>query len=85
MHQGATEYLGQLPEDQVNQLGLSSTNPKQMSGADYARLVNYARTNHAEVIQDHVQPQPWLLEAMGNPNVLGALGFVSAKLLHHRD
>jgi hypothetical protein len=26
-----------------------------------------------------------LLKAMGNPIVLGALGFVPAKLLHHRD
>jgi hypothetical protein len=118
MHQGATEYLGQLPDDQFHQaaqnafsqaqpaqrqgllgslmgalsgrgvnmgnLGLSSTNPQQMNGADYARLANYARTNHPEVMQEQVKSQPWLLKAMGNPVVLGALGLVAAKLLHRK-
>jgi len=123
MHQGATEYLGKLPDDQFHQaaqnafsqaqpaqrqgllssllgalsgrgvntgnlgsqLGLSSTNPQQMNQADFARLANYARTNHPEVIQDQVQSQPWLLKAMGNPIVLGALGLVAAKLLRRRE
>jgi hypothetical protein len=64
-----------------NQLGLKSTDPQQMNSADYASLANYARTNHPEVMQDHVKSQPWLLKAMGNPIVLGALGLVATKLL----
>jgi hypothetical protein len=64
-----------------NQIGLQSTDPRQMGSADYARLANFARTNHPEVMQEHVQSQPWLVKAMGNPIVLGALGLVAAKLL----
>lgn len=120
-HQGATQYLGQLPEDQFHQaaqnaynnaapaqrqgllssllgslsgkgigipalagqLGLQSTNPQQMGAMDYARLANYARTNHPDVLQDHVQSQPWLVKAMGHPILMGALGIVAAKLIRH--
>jgi len=67
-----------------NQIGLQSTNPQQMGSADYARLANYARTNQPEVMQQHVQSQPWLLKAMGNPIVMGALGLFAAKMLHRR-
>jgi hypothetical protein len=119
LHQGATEYLGQLPANQFSQaaqnaysqappaqrqglissllgslsghgvdtnslagrLGLQSTNPQTMGAADYANLANFARTNHPEVMQDHVQSQPWLLKAMGNPIVLGALGLVATRML----
>jgi len=122
MHQGATEYLGQLPRDEFHQaaqnafnqappaqrqgllsslmgalsgrgqnigslagqLGLQSTDPRQMSSTDYARLADYARTNHPEAMQEHVKSQPWLLKAMGHPIVLGALGLVAAKLLHRK-
>jgi len=111
-HQGASEYLGQMPEDQfhqaaqnafnnaapdqrqgllsnllgslagksggvgalASQLGLQSTNPQQMGAADYAR------TNQPEVLQDHVQSQPWLVKAMGHPVLMGALGLVAAKM-----
>ena len=122
MHRGATEYLGQLPEDQFHQaaqtafsqaqpaqrqgllssligsltgrgldigslagqLGLQSTNPQQMGATDYARLANFARVNHPEAMQEHVQSQPWLVKAMGNPVVMGALGLVAAKMLRRR-
>src|SRR5436190_2916372 len=47
------------------QLGLQSTNPLQMGPVDYARLANYARTNHPQVMQDPVQSEPWLVKAMG--------------------
>src|SRR4051812_15356956 len=112
MHEGAAEYLGQMPEGDFHQatqnafsqaqpeqrqgllshlvgaltgrgvnlgplvgrLGMTSANPQQMGAADYARLANFARTNHPEIMQEHVQSQPWLLKAMGNPVVKGALG-----------
>jgi len=122
MHRGASEYLGQLPEDQFHQaahnafsqaqpaqrhgllsglmgaltgrgvdmgslggqLGLQSTNPQEMGPQDYARLANYARTNHPDVMQEHVQSQPWLVKAMGNPIMMGALGVVASKLMRRR-
>jgi hypothetical protein len=117
-HQGATEYLGQMPADQfhqaaqnafnnappdqrqglvsnllgslagraggvsalASQLGLQSINPKQMGATDYAQMVNYARTNQPDILQDHVQSQPGLLKAMGHPILMGALGFIAAKM-----
>jgi len=122
LHQGATEYLGQLPQDQFHQaaqnafsqaepaqrqgllgglmgalagrglnmgslgsqLGLSSTNPQQMGASDYARLANYTRENHPEIMQQHVQSQPWLVKAMGNPIMMGALGVVASRMLRRR-
>ena len=117
-HQGASEFLGQMTDDQfhqaaqnafnnaapaqrqglisnllgsltgttggvgalASQLGLQSTNPQQMGAADYARLANYARTDHPDVLQDHIQSQPWLVKAMGHPVLMGALGLVAAKM-----
>ena len=47
-------------------------------------LANFARINHPDVMQDHVQSQPWLVKAMGNPVMMGALGVVAAKMLRRR-
>ena len=120
MHQGASEYLGKMPNDQFHQaaqnafnqaqpdqrqdlltsligalsgrgvnlaalgstLGLQSTNPQQMGANDYARLANFARTNHPEAMQNHVQSTPWLVKALGKPIMLGVLGLVASKMLH---
>jgi hypothetical protein len=68
----------------ANQLGLGSTNLQEMGATDYARLANYARLNHPQVMQDHVQSQPWLVKAMGNPVVMGALGIVASRILRRR-
>jgi hypothetical protein len=68
----------------ASQLGLGSTNPQNMGATDYARLANYARMNHPQAIQDHVQSQPWLVKAMGNPVVMGALGLVASRMLRRR-
>jgi hypothetical protein len=119
LHQGASEYLGKLPDDQFQQaaqtaysqaeptqqqgllggllgglqgrgvdvgslagmLGLGSTNPRQMSADDYARVANYARREHPEVIQQTVAQQPWFIKAMGNPIVMGALGLIASKMM----
>jgi hypothetical protein len=67
-----------------SQLGLSSTNPQQMGASDYARLANYTRANHPEIMQQHVQSQPWLVKAMGNPIMMGALGVVASRMLRRR-
>jgi len=122
MHQGTTEYLGQLPPDQFqraasnafsqappqqrqgllgsllsglqgrgvdpgslqSRLGLGSLNPNQMGAHDYARLADYTRTNHPEVLQRQVAEQPWLVKAMGNPFVMGALGVVASRMIRKR-
>ena len=60
--------------------GLQSTNPQQMGATGYASLANDARTNHPDVREDHVQSQPWLVKALGHPILMGALGFIAARI-----
>jgi hypothetical protein len=119
MHQGATEYLGQLPPAQFQQasqtayaqanpaqqqsllttllsglegqgvglgslagmLGLGSTNPQQMTANDFTRMADYVRTQHPAIMQQAVAQHPWLMQAMGNPIVTGALGLIAAKMV----
>lgn len=119
LHQGASEYLGKLPDDQFQQaaqsafsqaapaqqqgllggmlgglqgrgvdlgslagmLGLGSANPQQMSAEDYARVANYTRREHPEVMQQTVAKQPWFIKAMGNPIVMGALGMIASRMM----
>ena len=123
--EGATEYLGKLPDDQfheaarnavaqappqqrqdllggllgalggssgaggglgqiANLLGLGSTDPSKMSTDDAARVLNYTRQEHPELLKQTVQDKPWLVKAMGNPVVMGALGMAAIKLLSQR-
>jgi len=116
--QGATQYLGQLPDDQfheaarravtsappeerqgllggllnalgggngigaiANMLGLGTTDPRNMSATDAARVMDYARRERPEVLQQTVKEKPWLVKAMGNPVVLGALTMAAAKMV----
>ena len=65
-------------------LGLGSTDPRQMSDDDAARLMNYARRERPEAMQQVVQEKPWLMKAMGNPVVMGALAMAATKLLSGR-
>ena len=121
-HQGATEYLGKLPDDQfqqaarnaigqappqerqgllggllsalgvgaagagasslANRLGLSSTDPGRMNQDDAARLLNYVRQERPELLRQTVEQKPWLVKAMGNPILMGALAMVATKLLN---
>jgi hypothetical protein len=137
-HQAATQYLGQLPDDQfqdaaknavaqappaeraglldgllsalgggggastggtmnagplaaagglagiARMLGLGSTDPNQMSEDDAARVMNYARKEHPELMQKTVEEKPWFVKAMGNPVVMGALTVAAAKLLSNQ-
>jgi hypothetical protein len=127
-HQAATEYLGQLPDDQfrsaarnavaqvppdqrqdllggllgalqgggsgggggglggiASMLGLSSTDPSQMSQDDAARVMNYARKENPEALRQTVEEKPWFVKALGNPVVMGALTMAAAKLLSNRN
>ena len=135
-HEGATEYLGKLPDDQfqsaarnaiskappqeregllggllgalggggggmgsggagamgalggiggiAKMLGLGSTDPKQMSQDDAAKLMNYARKENPDALRQAVQEKPWFVKALGNPIVMGALTMAAAKMLSNR-
>jgi len=67
-----------------NQLGLPSLSSNQMGPDEYARVANYARRQHPDVMEEQVRSQPWFVKAMGNPIVMGALGMVAAKMLGRR-
>jgi len=70
--------------DQIaKMLGLGTTDPRQMSNDDAAKVINYARNEHPEVIQQTVAEKPWFVKAMGNPIVMGALTIAAAKLLRN--
>src|SRR5687768_10739086 len=53
--------------------------PSQMSPDQYARAAGYVRQRHPEAMQDVVREQPWLMKAMGNPILMGALGMVASR------
>jgi hypothetical protein len=81
---GALQGRGVDPGSLQSRLGLASSNPNQMGANDYARLADYARTNHPDVMQRQVAEQPWLVKAMGNPFVMGALGVVASRMIRKR-
>ena len=64
-----------------NQLGLPSLNPNHMGPDAYARVANYARRQHPDVMEEQVRSQPWFVKAMGNLIMMGALGVIASKML----
>jgi hypothetical protein len=68
----------------ASMLGLGSTDPNKMSEDDAARVMNYARKEHPEVMRQTVEEKPWFVKAMGNPVVMGALTMAAAKLLSNQ-
>jgi hypothetical protein len=72
---------GSGPADIASKLGLGTTDPSRMSADDATRLMNYARSEHPEVLQKTVQEKPWFVKAMGNPVLMGVLAMAAAKLV----
>jgi hypothetical protein len=68
----------------ASMLGLGSTDPNKMSEDDAARVMNYARKEHPELMRQTVEDKPWFVKAMGNPVVMGALTMAAAKLLSNQ-
>jgi hypothetical protein len=69
----------------ANEVGLGSTDPSKMSADVGARLMNYARKEHSEALRQTVEEKPWLIKALGNPIVLGALTMAATKLLSNQQ
>ncbi len=65
-------------------LGLGSTDPKQMSEEEAARVMNYARRERPEALQKVIEEKPWFIKALGNPVVMGALTMAAAKLVQNQ-
>jgi len=62
-------------------LGLSSADPNQMSADDAAKVMNYARKEQPQAVQQTLAEKPWFVKALGNPVVMGALAVAASKLL----
>lgn len=65
-------------------LGGAGVASRQMTPDQYAQAANYARQQHPEAIKEVVREQPWLIKAMGNPVVMGALGMVASRMIKSR-
>ena len=70
--------------DIAGKLGLGTTDPSRMNADDAARLMNYARTEHPEVLKKTVEEKPWFVKAMGNPVIMGALALAAAKIMSNQ-
>ena len=81
---GALQGRGLNPAALQNQLGLGSMDPQRMGANDYARIADYARTQHPDVMRRQVSEQPWMVKAMGNPILMGALGVVASRMIKNR-
>lgn len=68
----------------ASMLGLSSTDPNKMDDDDAAKVMNYARKENPQALQQTVQEKPWFVKALGNPVVIGALTVAAAKLLSNQ-
>jgi len=68
----------------ASMLGLSSTDPNNMSGDDATKVMDYARKENPQALQQTVQEKPWFVKALGNPVVMGALTVAAAKLLSNQ-
>ncbi len=77
---GAGGAIGQIAQ----MLGLGTTNPREMSDDDAAKLMNYARKEQPGALRQTVAEKPWFLKALGNPIVMGALTMAATRLLSRR-
>ncbi|MGI9087488.1 MAG: hypothetical protein ACR2HH_07090 [Chthoniobacterales bacterium] len=77
---GGASAIGQI----ARMLGLGTTDPAQMSGDDAAKLMNYARKENPQILQQAVAEKPWFVKALGNPIVIGALTMAATRLLNSR-
>ena len=68
----------------MDELGISSLNPQQMQPDEFARLANFTRQNHPDVMRETVQLQPWIMKAMGDPILTGALGKVASHMMENQ-
>jgi hypothetical protein len=80
----ALQGRGENPANLGGLFGQGGSVPADMSPQQYAQLANYTRQRHPDAIQDVVREQPWIVKAMGNPVLMGALGMVASRMIKKR-
>ncbi|MGI8819813.1 MAG: hypothetical protein ACR2ID_02905 [Chthoniobacterales bacterium] len=78
---GGAGAIGQIAQ----MLGLGSTDPRQMSGDDGTKLLNYARKERPDALRATVADKPWFLKALGNPILMGVLTMAATRLLSRQQ
>ncbi len=78
---GELQKRGLAPSWLQKMLGLGSTDPRQASPDDIAKLTEYSRQNHPEVFQRVMADKPFLVRWMSKPLVAGLVGIIAGKLL----
>jgi len=63
-------------------LGLGSTEPRQASPDDVAKLAEYSRQNHPEVFRRVMADKPFLVRWLNKPLVAALVGVIAGKLLN---
>jgi hypothetical protein len=82
---GIAGRSGGNPVEQITRmLGIGTSDPRQMSEDDAAKLMNYARKEQPNALRQTVAEKPWFVKAMGNPIVMGALTMAATRLLSRR-
>lgn len=79
---GELERRGLAPSWLQRMLGLSSSDPRQASAEDVARLTEYSRQNHPEVFQKVVADKPFFVRWLDKPLVAALVGVIAGKLMN---
>jgi len=78
------ELLSAADQADIADLRLGSTDPHRMSVDDAARLMNYARRKHLELLTKIVEEKRWSLKELVDPVVVGALAITAKRLRAQR-
>jgi len=76
------QQRGLAPSWLQRMLGLGSTDPRQASPDDVAKLTEYSRQNHPEVFRKVVADKPFLVRWLDKPLVSALVGVIAGKLLN---
>jgi hypothetical protein len=78
----ALKERGLAPSWLQRMLGLGSSDPRQASPEDVARLSEYSRQNHPEVFRRVVADKPFFVRWLDKPLVAALVGVIAGKLLN---
>jgi hypothetical protein len=76
------QQRGLAPSWLQRMLGLKTSDPRQASPDDVAKLTEYSRQNHPEVFQRVVADKPFFVRWLSKPLVAGLVGVIAGKLLN---
>lgn len=76
------QQRGLAPSWLQKMLGLGSSDPRQSSPEDLAKLAEYSRQNHPEVFKRVMADKPFLVRWMSKPLVAALVGVIAGKLMN---